>query len=511
MHITRYGRGIKKAAIIITALTGFIVAFSIPFYTKSMLDTKVGYYSISINGVTVGAANSVNDVNEALANARKKLSAQYSSDVYMNPDIEIVEETRAIANRSSVDELSDDIYSYLFDNVLEVERNFDYTLRVDDYTVTLSSLEEVEDVLNQIVEQYDTLSQYKVTIASSEKIDSGYVVNLEKKSESNQSSDIVAAAIGGDGTTVNEATDVTNGGITAIEFKENVSIVAVPEGIEATASVEDALSQLTEEKTVNESYIVAEDEDLEFIASKYGVTVDDLVKLNPLINANTILVEGDIITVPAKETILTVVTTKQLSFQQEYDVSPEYTDDDSLSKYNNVVTSEGTTGQRYTEANIVYYNNTEMTRSYVTVGMYVTTEATPASISVGTLSSSSFTRPLATSVGTYKSGLFDDGSLNGVIWSVDSGTNVLAANDGTVTKARWYSDYGYVVEIKHSDGTITRYGYLSELNVSEGDTVTKGSVIAKTGNSGAASDNELLFEIWKSGVSLNPLDYVNKN
>lgn len=511
MHITRYGRGIKKAAIIITALTGFIVAFTIPFYTKSMLDTKVGYYSISINGVTVGAANSINDVNTALANARKKLSSQYSTDVYMNPDIEIVEETRAIAKRSSIDELSDDIYSYLFDNVLEVERNFDYTLRVDDYTVTLSSLEEIEELLNQIISEYDTLSQYKVSIASSESIDSGYVVNLVKKSESSQSSDIVAAAIGGDGTTVNEATDVTNEGITAIEFKESVSIIAVPEGIEATASVEDAYSALTTENVVNESYTVAEDEDLEFIASKYDVSVDELLKLNPLLKSDTILIEGDIITVPTKETVLTVVTTKQLSFQQAYDVSPEYTDDDSLAKYNNVVTSEGTTGQRYTEANIVYYNNTEMSRTYISVGMYVTTEATPASISVGTLSSSAFTRPIASSVGTYKSGLYEEGSLNGVVWTTPEDTEVCAAADGTVTKARWYSDYGYMVEIKHNDGTITRYGYLSEINVSEGDTVTKGSVIAKTGSTGAASENELLFEIWKSGVALNPLDYVNKN
>lgn len=510
MHITRYGRSIRKAIIIMTTLTGFIIAFAIPFYTKSMFNTEVGFYTISINGVLVGAGNSENDVYEALASARKRLSAQYSEEVYMSPDIEVTKENKGIAERSSVDELSNEIYSYLFDDVLEVERDFAYTLRIDDYTVTLSSLDEIEELLNKIISQYDSLQQYTVSISSSEQIDSGYEVNLIKVTTST-SSDIVAAAIGGDGTTVAEASDVTNEGITSIEFAEDVSIVAIPSPKATTVSVDEAYADLTKTTTVDENYVVSEGEDLEFIATKYNTTVSNIVSLNPNINEDTVLVAGDIITVPRADTILTVVTTKRVSFQESYDEAYNYTEDDTRDKYDNEITKAATSGIRYTEADIVYYNDTEMSRNYLLSGTYVIDQAEAGDITVGTKSSSKYSRPLADSVGTYKSGYLEEGSLDGVIWTVDSGTKVLAAADGTVTKAGWYSEYGYMVEITHSDGSITRYGYLSEIDVSIGDTVTAGKIIGKSGSSGAADEDELLFEIWINGSSVNPLDYVNKN
>jgi len=511
MHITRYGRSLKKAIVLITALTGFLVAFLIPFYTKSMLDAKVGYYTISINGVTVGAANSKNDVEEAFALARKKLSSQYSGDVYMNPEIVIQKEDRKIADRSTVNELSDEIYSYLFDNVLEVERNFNYVLKVADTTITMASLDDINTVLEKVMDSYDTLSQYNVEIASSEEVNGGYVVNLVKSSSTNAASDIVAAAVGGDGATVVDATDITNEGVTSIRFVENITIYAVPEGKNDVVSVDDAYQTLTKATTVNQSYIVTANDTLQFIADKYGVTVDKIVSLNPKIKNGTILVEGDIITVPYNKTLLTVETTRRMSFQEDYNETPNYSEDNTRNKYDNAVTTSGTTGQRYIEAEIVYNNDTELQRKYISLGSYVLSQAEPSSISVGTLSSSNYARPLKSEQGTLKSGFLDGDLDNGVEWSVDVGTDVLASADGKVTKAGWYSNYGYMVEITHSDGSITRYGHLSEIKVSVGDSVTKGNVIALTGNTGVATDNELLFEIIINGSYVNPLDYVNQN
>lgn len=69
----------------------------------------------------------------ALASARQELSAQYEEIVYMDPDIEGAKENKAVAQRMSVDELSGAIYSYMFDNVMDVDFHMNYTVRLGDF------------------------------------------------------------------------------------------------------------------------------------------------------------------------------------------------------------------------------------------------------------------------------------------------------------------------------------------------------------------------------------------
>lgn len=52
------------------------IVIGIPFVSKNMFNNDVGYYSISIRGTHVGAANTEEEVNVALANARLQLSQQ---------------------------------------------------------------------------------------------------------------------------------------------------------------------------------------------------------------------------------------------------------------------------------------------------------------------------------------------------------------------------------------------------------------------------------------------------
>ena len=62
------------------------------------------------------------------------------------------------------------------------------------------------------------------------------------------------------------------------------------------------------------------------------------------------------------------------------------------------------------------------------------------------------------------------------------GTPINAAADGTVVVAGWQSGgYGNLVEIRHADGTTTRYGHNSQLSVSVGQTVRQGQQVARDG------------------------------
>ena len=99
----------------------------------------------------------------------------------------------------------------------------------------------------------------------------------------------------------------------------------------------------------------------------------------------------------------------------------------------------------------------------------------------------------------------------GVDWYVPQGTTVTAAAAGTVTRAGWFADYGYCVDITHSNGTMTRYAHLSSINVRVGQSVSQGQAIAASGNTGYSTGPHLHFEIWVGGTAVNPLNYVNKN
>ena len=99
----------------------------------------------------------------------------------------------------------------------------------------------------------------------------------------------------------------------------------------------------------------------------------------------------------------------------------------------------------------------------------------------------------------------------GVDCSCPFGTPVRASASGTVVRSGWYAGYGYCVDIRHTDGSMTRYGHLNSIAVSYGQQVSQSSVIAYSGNTGNSTGPHVHFEIWLNGVAVNPLNYVNKN
>jgi murein DD-endopeptidase MepM/ murein hydrolase activator NlpD len=93
------------------------------------------------------------------------------------------------------------------------------------------------------------------------------------------------------------------------------------------------------------------------------------------------------------------------------------------------------------------------------------------------------------------------------------GTPINAAADGTVISAGWNSGgYGNLVEVKHSDGTTTRYGHNSRISVSVGQTVRQGQQLAAMGSTGNSTGSHLHFEIRHTGGSaVNPIAHLPAN
>jgi murein DD-endopeptidase MepM/ murein hydrolase activator NlpD len=100
-------------------------------------------------------------------------------------------------------------------------------------------------------------------------------------------------------------------------------------------------------------------------------------------------------------------------------------------------------------------------------------------------------------------------SHTGVDFAGRLGSDVVAVASGVVTWAGDRYDYGQMVEVNHGNGYATRYAHNAENLVSVGDTVKRGDVIAKMGETGRATGPNLHFEVLRDGRKVDPLTVIN--
>lgn len=68
--------------------------------------------------------------------------------------------------------------------------------------------------------------------------------------------------------------------------------------------------------------------------------------------------------------------------------------------------------------------------------------------------------------------------------------------------------YGYMVEIDHGHGYVTRFAHASRLLVRTGAEVKRGQVIAEVGATGLVSGPHLHYEVEVNGQQVDPLHYI---
>ncbi|TCU77119.1 murein DD-endopeptidase MepM/ murein hydrolase activator NlpD [Bradyrhizobium sp. R2.2-H] len=113
---------------------------------------------------------------------------------------------------------------------------------------------------------------------------------------------------------------------------------------------------------------------------------------------------------------------------------------------------------------------------------------------------------VVTSYGAKTNGKANDG----INLAVPEGTPVKAAEDGVVAySGNELKGYGNLVLVRHSNGYVTAYAHASELLVKRGDTIKRGQVIAKSGQSGEVASPQLHFEIRKGSSPVDPLQFLN--
>lgn len=89
------------------------------------------------------------------------------------------------------------------------------------------------------------------------------------------------------------------------------------------------------------------------------------------------------------------------------------------------------------------------------------------------------------------------------------GTPIVAAAPGVVEQAGWNSGgFGNLVEIRHPDGSMTRYAHNNTVSVSAGQQVRQGQQIAEMGSTGYSTGPHLHFEVHQASGAVNPVAYL---
>ena len=99
----------------------------------------------------------------------------------------------------------------------------------------------------------------------------------------------------------------------------------------------------------------------------------------------------------------------------------------------------------------------------------------------------------------------------GILYSSDKEFNVVATQEGEVSIVKEDEILGTIIEIKHSNNIVTIYQSVKNVNVSVGDKVKQGDLIATSGSNKLENEKEncLHFEVYQNGNLINPENYYN--
>src|SRR3990172_7290360 len=96
----------------------------------------------------------------------------------------------------------------------------------------------------------------------------------------------------------------------------------------------------------------------------------------------------------------------------------------------------------------------------------------------------------------------------GIDIAAPPGTPIRAPADGVVTFAGTLPGYGHAVVLTHGFGFKTFYGHNQRNQVSKGQTVKRGQVIALVGNTGYSTGAHLHYEVLLNDQPHDPLKYI---
>lgn len=486
-------------------------------------------YTLFVNDVEIGKCNDADEADRVLIEARKNVVGDSEEVILIDAADEIVGSEVLVGKTDDFDEMVEKATEQFASSIKETMKH-SYTIKIDDYMVTVASADEVRQILNAAIETYVEPGAFSADLVSdSEREVPVFVPSISKKTSEDEENSVHTAAefLDSDGffedfdsIFENIDTAVTPGfedyeyGVQNVYFPDNVEVVEAYVPASQITPIDEAIADVTKEKEEKTIYEVVAGDTLSGIASKTGITVDDLILLNDNITSvNSVIRIGDELTVTVPQPELSVCREELVYYEGTYEADVIYQYNDEWYTTKEVTLQDPSSGYHKAVEKIVYLNND--VKSSEVVMEEVVVEAIPKIVEKGTKIPPTYIKPIS-------GGRITDGfgsrtaTIRGmtsfhqaVDWGTPIGTSVSASCGGYVSTAGWVGTYGYVVFIDHPDGRQTRYAHLSKILVSKGDYVSQGQKIALSGNTGASTGPHLHFEMRINGTAVNPLPYLD--
>ncbi len=497
------------------------------------------YYEVTLEGNVVGSVKDPSVVEQAFLDARARISKETDGLVLSDVEYSTRKVEKIFGSTLEPDALTDAIYEELRKDVVTARKK-GYLLKIDGFTLTVGSYQDVLDILNATKNKFDLEDEFEVDIVSeAERELNIYTAQVKQREEPEEVAsgndshslssmfpqagiaaydltplvkDIITATvteelIEEENEPEDDLTQVKGDGLRALKFSEKVEIAEAYVSEDQITPVETAIDMVTKDTEKNQIYEVQAGDTLSVIANSRGMLVKDVVALNEGLTAETVLHIGEEIVITVPEPELSVITTEESTYEEDYYAETEYILNDDWYTTDTVERQEAVPGHHEVTMLITRKNNTETGRQMIAETVMV--EPVPQVIEKGTKIPPTYIKPL--SAGRMTSGFkMRWGRMHrGIDWACPIGTAIRASCGGTVVQAGWFSSYGNCVTLRHPDGRQTRYAHLSKILVSTGQSVSQGQKIALSGNTGRSTGPHVHFEIIINGSRVNPLKYLN--
>jgi len=522
--ITKYDKKLRGSFIKTAIAVIFLNILFLPQYTPFEKDGD-NMFHLYLNGQEIGYAGKETEVEQLLQEARLELATSTDEIVFTDADLTFEGKEVLFGQINTDKELKESMLSVLQSSVRKTLKHA-YTIKIKDYTVSLSSSDEVRQLLQAALNQYQSNNRYVVELTMDQARELNVMTaKVITKTESQESDTPAFPVAGMSGYFEDSLADVSGAGdelgfeditlgLTGLDFGDSVEIVDDYLTPEQITPVEEAIAEVTSVQDKNAIYVVQSGDTLSGIAEKTNIPVEKIIELNDAIENEftTIRIEQEII-ITQPEPPLSIEWNEQVYYEEDYEADIVYVDNDDWYTTQEVTLQEPSAGHRKVAARVSYRNDKEIAREILVED--VTMEAVPKIVERGTKIPPSFIRPvsggrLSSSFGRRSAPTRGASTYHqGVDWALPTGSAVYASSGGTVTKAGWGGGYGYCVYIRHSDGRETRYAHLSKVLVSPGQSVKQGQRIALSGNTGRSTGPHLHFEMRINGSAVNPLKYLN--
>ncbi|MFZ5644953.1 MAG: peptidoglycan DD-metalloendopeptidase family protein [Bacillota bacterium] len=297
-----------------------------------------------------------------------------------------------------------------------------------------------------------------------------------------------------------------------VDFVEEVKLIDTMVEKSRLMTVEAGLNLLKGGVRHTDTYEVKSGDTLWDIAAENGMTIDDLIAMNPGIDPGRLGL-GDKISLSKVDPLINVQVVATLVVKEVVEPPLQEKKDSNLYIGEKKILAKGKSGKREVTYQVTYINGLETDR--VVLNEVAIDKAEPKIVASGT-------RVLLASRGSGGGGKLSwptvgsvispygkrGGRLHaGVDINAGYGAAVAAAQSGTVIRASWYSGYGKCVDISHGDGIVTRYAHLSSIAVKVGQKVGRGDFIGRVGSTGRSSGPHLHLEVLVNGHARNPMNF----